>query len=280
MISVNLQPDATGYVFIPGSGQEINASSVARARERAVEILLGHAASTGKAFEASIRDVGETLVVAVHPDGRIIVNRTVAQGRYRTEDGYEPVPAVPTMPEAVREVTLPPLALTPDEAVTTTGALRRTTAEAVSTPRTRPPVVEDPQLEDDELERTLIVRRSLRRRPHVQLQFSSGSPVVIHDSALIGRQPAAHPDHPGAQLVPVHDITRSVSKTHCAVTWSDETLAVTDLGSTNGTDIERGEETIALVAGVPGEIREGDKILIGDDWFTAVIVDETATASE
>ena len=50
----------------------------------------------------------------------------------------------------------------------------------------------------------------------------------------MGRNPVANPHWPNAQLVPVVDKTKSVSKTHTLIEANAEGLWVTDLKSTNG----------------------------------------------
>ncbi|PRY68105.1 FHA domain-containing protein [Glaciihabitans tibetensis] len=55
------------------------------------------------------------------------------------------------------------------------------------------------------------------------------SPVVI-----LGRNPAADPAYPDAQLVSVRDVRKTVSKSHARVEFAAGRWSVTDLGSTNG----------------------------------------------
>jgi len=91
-----------------------------------------------------------------------------------------------------------------------------------------------------------------------------GEPIALRaDVAIVGRQPAADPAFPGAQLVAVTDPTRTVSKTHARLERRGDAWHITDLGSTNGvllpsllgTDIE-------VEPGTDAEVSE--RFLLGD----------------
>ena len=90
-----------------------------------------------------------------------------------------------------------------------------------------------------------------------------GRAVKVTDAAILGRQPAADPAFPGAQLFALTDPTRTVSKTHARLERRGDAWHITDLGSTNGvllpsllgTDIE-------VEPGTDAEVSE--RFLLGD----------------
>ncbi|MDR7113596.1 hypothetical protein J2X03_003496 [Microbacterium trichothecenolyticum] len=113
--------------------------------------------------------------------------------------------------------------------------------------------------EQDILEETIIARR---KRTDWALVPPTGEPVALSSEIVIlGRRPAADPDHPSAQLVSIQDGT--VSKTHARLRLRDDKWYVTDLDSTNGV-------LFATVMGTeveapPGEeVEAGDRFLLGD----------------
>lgn len=87
--------------------------------------------------------------------------------------------------------------------------------------------------------------------------------LVDHDSirytvdgtALIGRNPTAHPAHPGLAVIAVADDSFSMSKTHARLDVVDGGIRLTDLGSSNGSAaIDR--------AGVAAPVADGDSTII------------------
>ena len=110
-------------------------------------------------------------------------------------------------------------------------------------------------------DQTVIVRR---KRVVWEIVPPVGEPIALRaDVAIVGRQPAADPAFPGAQLVAVTDPTRTVSKTHARLERRGDAWHITDLGSTNGvllpsllgTDIE-------VEPGTDAEVSE--RFLLGD----------------
>lgn len=68
-----------------------------------------------------------------------------------------------------------------------------------------------------------------------RIALPDGGYLRIQRTALIGRAPATNPRWPDAQLLPIVDPAKSVSKTHAAFELAaDGTLRVHDLDSTNG----------------------------------------------
>lgn len=96
------------------------------------------------------------------------------------------------------------------------------------------------------------------------LVLDSGARVEVRGTTLFGRAPAAAAGEGEAQLIPVPDETRSVSKTHVAVMPARRGVFVVDRASTNGSAIIRDGAETPLVAGHPAELRTGDTVRFGD----------------
>lgn len=96
------------------------------------------------------------------------------------------------------------------------------------------------------------------------LVLDSGARVEVRGTTLFGRSPAAAAGEGEAQLIPVPDETRSVSKTHVAVMPARRGVFVVDRASTNGSAIIRDGAETPLVAGHPAELRTGDTVRFGD----------------
>ena len=86
-----------------------------------------------------------------------------------------------------------------------------------------------------------------------------GAPIAVtSDALIIGRRPSADPDFPDAQLVPISDETRTMSKTHARLELLGDEWVIVDLDSTNGVVLFRddGAETEAT-PGVPSASASG-----------------------
>ncbi len=113
---------------------------------------------------------------------------------------------------------------------------QRTPVRPVPVPR----VASAPATDGDDLpDAATALRSSLRS--HV-LVLDSGDEFVVTGRTLVGRDPEAAPGEAAAQLLPVVDADRSISKTHLVVDLGgDGELRVLDRGSTNGTRVERAD---------------------------------------
>jgi len=118
---------------------------------------------------------------------------------------------------------------------------------------------------EDDIDATVIARRVVRAT--WELVPASGSPVPLTAPVVIlGRRPSADAGFPGAQLVPVEDDARTVSKTHARIELVDGAWVITDLASTNGVLVRTlmGEE----VEVEPGaQIDAGERFFLGDAEF-------------
>ena len=81
--------------------------------------------------------------------------------------------------------------------------------------------------------------------------------VLVAPIVLLGRRPVASDD--SAQAVAVPDQTRTVSKQHARLAWSDGGWTITDLGSTNGVSV--------LTDGADREVEPGASELVGDAFL-------------
>lgn len=106
-------------------------------------------------------------------------------------------------------------------------------------------------------------------RAALLLVFDTGQRVRIDVPAAVtmGRRPS--PSESGDLLVIIEDPDSTVSKNHLRLEHSRGRTWVTDLGSTNGSDIlaDRGGRT-ELLPGARSLLEEGDRIRVGDRAFT------------
>lgn len=74
---------------------------------------------------------------------------------------------------------------------------------------------------------------------------------LLGATIVLGRRPEAPEAMPGAALLRIVDVTRTVSKTHAALTHVDGQWWITDLASTNGILVRAGEpDEVELTPGV------------------------------
>ncbi|WOQ69321.1 DUF5684 domain-containing protein [Microbacterium limosum] len=122
-----------------------------------------------------------------------------------------------------------------------------------------------PEIPDDSVFDETVV--ASRRRAVWSLLTPQGAPVrLTSELVVLGRRPQEDPDHPGAQLVPLADETRTVSKTHARLELHGDVWSITDLYSTNGVILlaQDGDE----VEVPPGESQEvTHRFLLGDAEF-------------
>jgi hypothetical protein len=96
------------------------------------------------------------------------------------------------------------------------------------------------------------------------LNLADGSAVPVARAVFIGRNPARTPDRPGADLLPIDDPARSLSKTHALLELETGALFVHDLGSTNGIAVaEPGAEPVAVEPGVRWAVPAGSELRLG-----------------
>ncbi|GIG54901.1 FHA domain-containing protein [Demequina activiva] len=88
-----------------------------------------------------------------------------------------------------------------------------------------------------------------------------GAEHLLSRDVVVGRRPA--PDA-GADAIAVEDPSRTVSRSHAVIRRRGDALTIEDLGSANGTRVERGGRTATCAAGAPLAIGHGDVLSFGD----------------
>lgn len=98
----------------------------------------------------------------------------------------------------------------------------------------------------------------------VHVILDDGVEFQLSGSALIGRQPQPAPGEDIEILVQLHDVARSVSKTHLGLHWDGRQLWVEDRHSANGTTVlDPGGTWQSLQAGRPYPVSPGTRIQLG-----------------
>lgn len=104
---------------------------------------------------------------------------------------------------------------------------------------------------------------------HVKL--STGRTLAIGAPAIVGRNPGGAATDARIAAVQVDDPSRSVSRAHVRIEAAGAGLAVVDLGSANGTEVERADRTTPLVTGRAVTLSVGDRVWMGADFYFDVI---------
>ncbi|HSO15738.1 MAG TPA: RDD family protein [Arthrobacter sp.] len=102
----------------------------------------------------------------------------------------------------------------------------------------------------------------------LRIRLDDGRDIELDRTVLIGRNPAGHPGEDSAQLIPVADPGRSISKTHLHLLAGNGGVWVTDRNSTNGSAVTTPDGIrTALAAGEPTHVRPGSTVHFGDRSF-------------
>lgn len=91
--------------------------------------------------------------------------------------------------------------------------------------------------------------------------------IRLQDSTLIGRNNRRQGVEPGIDLG-IHPIDRGVSTQHAVLQIRDSGLTITDLGSTNGTSLNDGDDLLGN--GDETALSDGDRIHVGA-WTTITV---------
>ncbi len=148
-------------------------------------------------------------------------------------------------------------------------------ASAPWSPNWTPPSMIDGQVAGSDSDRTVV-----RGRPGAPsspapaaaagsalLRFAAGETLTIPagSAVVIGRDPAADPDFPGAQIMRVDD--RSLSRTHLSVGFDGQAVWVVDRHSTNGVLFDVGGRESTCTPGVRTPVPPAARVVIGDRSF-------------
>jgi hypothetical protein len=121
----------------------------------------------------------------------------------------------------------------------------------------------EPELPDGDsaFDETII---GSRRRTAWMLTPPLGNPIAVtSDVLIVGRRPSSDPQFSHAQLVPVADETRTMSKTHARLELDGDGWLITDLDSTNGVVLLRADGSEVELAPRQPEIVT-ETFLLGD----------------
>ena len=162
-----------------------------------------------------------------------------------------PAPAAPVAPPAPPTYAAPPAPAT----------YAAPPAPATYAAPPAPPISLEPEAENTEIgEHTVVVNR---RTKQWVLTTDDGQKIRLSQQvALLGRNPTADPAFPEAQLVPLNDTAKTVSKTHARIELSNGAWQITDLNSTNGVVLLEGSDESELQSGVATSLTES--FLLGE----------------
>ena len=113
----------------------------------------------------------------------------------------------------------------------------------------------------DRISGTVLVSR---RSQTVYTLVIGGRSVLVDAAVLLGRAPERGPGREGVRLVSVPSDDATVSKTHALLEPTPEGLAVTDLGSTNGTYLVDFRGSHELAPGLAETVPRGGAIYFGE----------------
>lgn len=129
-----------------------------------------------------------------------------------------------------------------------------------------PPVVEESK---EDLTVAAAKPTALEKKHfHASLTIERGNNIgkafnLSAADSYIGRWDADNGVFPDVDL-DAHDPEAKVSRRHARILWRDGQYAVEDLGSTNGTYINRGRR---LIPGSPQTLNDGDEIIAGKTFL-------------
>jgi len=92
-----------------------------------------------------------------------------------------------------------------------------------------------------------------------------GTRIELIGPTLLGRDPAASPEHPGARLLPLADPGKTMSKTHALLEPAPAfgAILVHDLYSTNGVAVDAGGVRTIVLPGSSAPARVGSSVFLG-----------------
>jgi uncharacterized RDD family membrane protein YckC len=123
---------------------------------------------------------------------------------------------------------------------------------------------------DDAMDRTQVRAGARQHAPEavLRIRLDDGRDFRLERTVLIGRNPAPAAGESQAQLLPVPDPGRTISKTHLHLLTDGTGVWITDRHSTNGSAVTTpdGMRT-ALQPGVPAFVSPGTTVHFGDRTF-------------
>lgn len=130
-----------------------------------------------------------------------------------------------------------------------------------------PLILDEPNLEPKALESTNNhhdAEKGIRAKLMIERGASSGTEFSISsDESYIGRWDADNGIFPDIDL-DTHDPEAKVSRRHARIIYENDKFLIEDLGSTNGTFVNRGRR---LLPGTPHILTDGDEIIVGKTFL-------------
>ncbi len=128
-----------------------------------------------------------------------------------------------------------------------------------------PAILDEEIVEDDSL---LAADKSDNRNVHAGLVIERGNSVgkefvLVSNENYIGRWDADNGVFPDVDL-DAFDNEAKVSRRHARIMYQNGVYSVEDLGSTNGTYVNRGRR---LIPGTPHRLNDGDEIIVGKTFL-------------
>jgi pSer/pThr/pTyr-binding forkhead associated (FHA) protein len=98
--------------------------------------------------------------------------------------------------------------------------------------------------------------------------LDDGRELSLTGLVLLGRNPQPQPGEEDAQLIKIADETRTVSKSHLAISVDSGGVFVVDRGSTNGSTVTTSSGiSTRCAAGEVVRVAEGSIVSMGDHWL-------------
>lgn len=107
-------------------------------------------------------------------------------------------------------------------------------------------------------EKGIFAKLTIERGAAVGTEFQ-----ITSDESTIGRWDADNGIFPDIDL-DAHDPEAKVSRRHARIIFEHERFSIEDLGSTNGTFVNRGRR---LLPGTPHILNDGDEIIVGKTFL-------------
>lgn len=188
----------------------------------------GPVAETAPPFPTQVTDASGYAVFSTYP------SQPPASPSVSAELLTPPAP-VPTAAPSVESTVIPPVA-----PARTKSALAESVRPIMEFPR----IIPLPGARREPVKETVVVDRRQRVVWSLVLDDGRTFPLSASDVAL-GRNPSSAAV--AAQLLPIPDTTRTLSKTHARLTLDDGRWTITDLGSTNGVLVVGADDAETLI---------------------------------
>lgn len=112
------------------------------------------------------------------------------------------------------------------------------------------------------------------RKVHAKLVIERGHAIgtefpLSAEESNIGRWDADNGVFPDVDL-DAHDPEAKVSRRHARILFTNGSYMIEDLGSTNGTFVNRGRR---LIPGNPQRLQDGDEVIVGKTFLRLVVLD-------